>query len=81
MNKELLDWIDKHQIFTPEHIEITLFVSAAIHMLNGVADGALSNDDLLFWVQGAQHSNSYGEAEEIYEAMKQFEKIITTDTQ
>ena len=49
-------------------------------MLNGVADGALANDDLLFWVHGAQLNNLYGEAEETYDAMKHFEKIITADT-
>lgn len=45
-------------------------------MVEGIEKGVIYDDDVLWWVQAAQRSNSYGEADETYKAMKEFEALM-----
>lgn len=70
---KLMNW------FTPRsrnHLGTVLFLQAAMFMTEGVIEGLIYIDDVLWWVQGAQRSNSYGEADETYQAMKEFEELL-----
>lgn len=79
VNYTIMDWFDKRQIFEPDAVGTTLFLTAAEFMTRGDEEGALHRDDILFWVQGVQKSNSYGEAEETCKTIREFEELVLVE--
>lgn len=73
---KLMSWFNPDNRPASETLGTMLFLSAAMFMMGGVDKGRIYNDDVLGWVQAAQQSNSYGESDETYKAMKEFEELL-----
>jgi hypothetical protein len=73
---KLMKWFNPDNPHPRDHLGTALFLHAAMFMTEGVIEGLIYTDDVLWWVQGAQRSNSYGEADETYKVMKEFEEML-----
>lgn len=76
---KLMAWFNPDNRPESETLGTLLFLSAAMFMVGGVNKGRIYTDDVLWWVQGAQRSDSYGEADETHNAMKEFEELLRED--
>lgn len=73
---KLMKWFNPDNRPPTECTGTLLFLTASMFMVEGTERGLIYDDDVLWWVQGAQRSNSYGEADETYQAMKEFEELL-----
>ena len=71
---KLMNWFNPET--ESESMGTILFLTAAMFMVEGVERGLIYDDDVVWWAQAAQRSNSYGEAVETYEVMKKFEELM-----
>lgn len=60
-----------------ECIGTTMFLRSSLFFISGVQCAQINADDALLWVHAAQRSNFYGECDETYEIMSEFEILLS----